>query len=119
MLRVLFFVLSGISIHVPRVGDDPSCVSPRSNIIYFNPRPPRGGRQNGGRAKAVVVDISIHVPRVGDDFSLVFISHFLCISIHVPRVGDDDPAADLARAFGLFQSTSPVWGTTQEAIHNV
>ena len=82
--------ISHISIHVPREGDD------------------------GAVAKSDVLtaEISIHVPREGDDAGF---EQRLCaveISIHVPREGDDR----LVKAWGfrrvLFQSTSPVRGTT-------
>ena len=57
-----------ISIHVPRVGDDPK-------DIY---------------GMCVGIAISIHVPRVGDDPVHRWASGLAYrISIHVPRVGDD------------------------------
>ena len=83
-----------ISIHVPRAGDDPFCdrLCLLSYMLYFNPRPPCGGRQKIGKSfktkhrfqstspvrgttkkslRYLVGDfISIHVPRAGDDYSL-------------------------------------------------
>ena len=79
-----------ISIHVPRVEDDPRVgaekqlsllyINPRPpcggrRIVkvsfrvcwYFNPRPPCGGRQDGFQGKFRQPYISIHVPRVEDD----------------------------------------------------
>ena len=35
----------GISIHAPREGGDSSAASTTTSSSYFNPRPPRGGRQ--------------------------------------------------------------------------
>ena len=58
--------------------------------LNFNPRPPCGGRQANNR---------VHLGRV-------------YISIHVPRAGDDDIIILLAFLLLLFQSTSPVRGTT-------
>ena len=104
----------GISIHVPRVGDD---VAPAVVV-------------------AVPLIISIHVPRVGDDEKRLEIRRKAHeISIHVPRVGDD--IWNVGNAAGLynfnprpsrggrllwqnagvraytFQSTSLAWGTTR------
>ena len=36
-----------ISIHAPREGGDCSAAATRCSHVYFNPRPPRGGRLNG------------------------------------------------------------------------
>ena len=56
----------GISIHVPREGDDfPDAV------LYSHD------------------SISIHVPREGDDLRLAMVTQMYYISIHVPREGDD------------------------------
>ena len=57
-----------ISIHVPRVGDDPCAHHSDKSPAYFNPRPPCGGRHIQGNQP-----------------------------IHT----------------SIFQSTSPVWGTTR------
>ena len=80
-----------ISIHVPRVGDDKTSVTGFQGCSYFNPRPPCGGRP----------------PEVEQPLSPEV------ISIHVPRVGDDGVAVKPRSIRGLFQSTSPVWGTTR------
>ena len=102
-----------ISIHVPRVGDDPfgcssvmlsspfqstspvwgttgSCAKDHSYTSDFNPRPPCGGRHHNVLFSPKNFHISIHVPRVGDD------------AIGNVPFGD----------YNIFQSTSPVWGTT-------
>ena len=84
-------LLTSISIHVPRVGDDLSALSRTfAKNRHFNPRPPCGGRLPDG---------------IEHDWDEV-------ISIHVPRVGDDFPYVYTVLAIILFQSTSPVWGTT-------
>ena len=79
-----------ISIHVPRVGDDQTLLLQVMLIIYFYPRPPRGGRPRPDGPAVDALHISIHVPRVGDD-GLTSGSQWerFIISIHVPRVGDD------------------------------
>ena len=56
----------------------------------FNPHPPCGGRRTKIIRYIARIDISIHVPRVGDDMTF-----FQCVAFLL-----------------LFQSTSPVWGTT-------
>ena len=40
----------------------------------------------------------------------------LQISIHIPRVGDDVVIASDEWGIRLFQSTSPVWGMTADAL---
>ena len=61
--RMLIF---GISIHVPREGDDPA-----------------------GHNGHLTLFISIHVPREGDDTHGSTWPESESISIHVPREGDD------------------------------
>ena len=103
-----------ISIHVPRVEDDSEL--PRRNThtsafqstspvwrttaalllslfllpLYFNPRPPCGGRLSPIDLDSPEEVISIHVPRVEDDNDRkrqkIPVDG---ISIHVPRVEDD------------------------------
>ena len=79
----------GISIHVPREGDD-------RGKIFAKP----------------FQEISIHVPREGDDILAGCFAIGAPISIHVPREGDDDGDITLVEAGKQFQSTSPVRGTT-------
>ena len=62
--------------------------------LNFNPRPPCGGRRVGQVQRDVVRSISIHVPRVEDD---------------VVSLGGSCAA-------NAFQSTSPVWRTTNIVI---
>ena len=81
---------TGISIHAPRVGSDPSGIDP----AIYNP-------------------ISIHAPRVGSDpptFSPI--QPPMLISIHAPRVGSDSLAMIIPTSRDSFQSTLPVWGAT-------
>ena len=104
---------AGISIHVPRVGDDLAAREHAGQNQHFYPRPPRGGRLPRMRKRAPRMQISIHVPRVGDD------ARMLSCAIHVgnfyprpPRGGRPYPPR--SPAFTLpFLSTSPAWGTTQ------
>ena len=59
------------------------------------------------------VGISIHVPRVEDDAAVKLALTAYHISIHVPRVEDDSVAKTALLRRTSFQSTSPVWRTTQ------
>ena len=102
-----------ISIHVPRVGDDLCLHTILHSGFYFNPRPPRGGRQADKSMLQYYQNISIHVPRVGDDgMTVAEAEAFKTISIHVPRVGDDYFRCLVQFSLTTFQSTSPAWGTT-------
>ncbi len=62
--------------------------------VYFNPRPPCGGRLHN----------KSWVDQQGQ------------ISIHVPRVEDDMPSMRIIDWKERFQSTSPVWRTTPFAV---
>ena len=102
-----------ISIHAPREGGDAmstiqaayivrfqSTPPARGATLYlscrpplpqnFNPRPPRGGRQQGGWAAGAAGKISIHAPREGGDGILKHLCFcHVGISIHAPREGGD------------------------------
>ena len=127
----------GISIHVPRVEDDSTRGRARELGFYFNPRPPCGGRPivdciNQANAtfqstspvwrttsKKTGADksefISIHVPRVEDDKnqkgSGTPLPHF---NPRPPCGGRRELKEAERRQNELFQSTSPVWRTTQK-----
>ena len=79
-----------ISIHVPREGDD----------VFLLP-------------EETAPSISIHVPREGDDQKKNIPLSIADISIHVPREGDDVEVGGPAFGDRIFQSTSPVRGTTR------
>ena len=80
--------------------------------VYFNPRPPCGGRRAGNAGKILGIGISIHVPRVEDDDITASLYERIDISIHVPRVEDDPQTEEKILEKSSFQSTSPVWRTT-------
>ena len=128
-------VCQRISIHAPREGGDWAFPVSLGQLLYFNPRPPRGGRpfhvlcplnrsdisihapREGGdthqQPDAARPPISIHAPREGGDFV-----HFCLsgspdrISIHAPREGGDTMAARLTDRQKKFQSTPPARGAT-------
>ena len=101
----------GISIHAPREGGDAKSTKSNSNDLYFNPRPPRGGRHTRKRTGMCILlfqstppargatdlmaallsslGISIHAPREGGDQALIGTVPVGFISIHAPREGGD------------------------------
>ena len=82
--------------------------------IYFNPRPPCGGRRVQRCRCACCRRISIHVPRVEDDLKAApkepTVYKFQSTS-PVWRTTEHSYAGKNARV--KFQSTSPVWRTTR------
>ena len=79
-----------ISIHAPREGCDCQNQGSSSRMDYFNPRTPRGVRQQR-------LDTLCHIPR---------------ISIHAPREGCDRFLVSATYTPVLFQSTHPARGAT-------
>ena len=78
-----------ISIHAPREGGDARRVLEEPPSIYFNPRPPRGGRRKRIEQEAYNSIISIHAPREGGDVLAYLFNLPIMISIHAPREGGD------------------------------
>ena len=89
MDEVYFVGVLDISIHAPREGGDMPLRACGVIIIYFNPRPPRGGRLGIELRVGQDVDISIHAPREGGDGDDDGGQLHLVISIHAPREGGD------------------------------
>ena len=58
---------------------------------YFNPRPPRGGRQQPPQIQAAENAISIHAPLAGGDRQRSRYNAARDISIHAPLAGGDGP----------------------------
>ena len=86
MLRIRDAVFSGISIHVPREGDD-------AGVLLVGP---------------FLCVISIHVPREGDDrWNAALVRRAAQISIHVPREGDDVLAHHTTTIRGYFNPRPP------------
>ena len=102
-----------ISIHVPRVGDDPLLCLYYTYTLYFYPRPPCGGRPTSSSAGVYQANYFYPRPpcggrRAGQVHSRFHLVEFLSTSPvwgttrFVPRRG----------LLKQFLSTSPVWGTT-------
>ena len=104
-------------------------------LIYFNPRPPRGGRRQLKEVVQLVLVISIHAPREGGDWVFLRIGGAskifqstppargatmlqaskavnVRISIHAPREGGDTKLTNAATGDDVFQSTPPARGAT-------
>ena len=102
----------GISIHVPRVEDDSSCIFCQTSGIHFNPRPPGGGRRMNLRLQGVTSVFQSTSPGWRTTEHGVDIVYRRFISIHVPRVEDDLVRLQYNVIMRIFQSTSPGWRTT-------
>ena len=111
--------------------------TPKSDcLLYFNPRPPCGGRRGQTMRLTSPQSFQSTSPVWRTTARIVNISPALFISIHVPRVEDDTiinivedagayfnprpPCGGRPRkpkkslSHGTFQSTSPVWRTTAD-----
>ena len=78
-----------ISIHVLRVEDDPLSSSFANRIIYFNPRPPCGGRPDHRTKKDLTAQFQSTSSVWRTTAFLFSVGRKVLISIHVLRVEDD------------------------------
>ncbi len=123
--------LQRISIHAPREGSDSPDKSKSPERNYFNPRSPRGERQDLGKLIKTDRGISIHAPREGsDDPKLLLVGHIVNfnprsprgerlplafhplkqghITIHAPREGSDGSMSSYGPSSnGYFNPRSP------------
>ena len=102
----------GISIHAPRVGGDTCWTHCPPPILYFNPRPPCGGRPSQPGQNAPQKPFQSTPPVWGATICMSLCYIKVYISIHAPRVGGDERCLTLPGSGMLFQSTPPVWGAT-------
>ena len=86
-----------ISIHAPREGGDGRPGRAGVPVLYFNPRPPRGGRLQPDDCPGQGERISIHAPREGGDETGQLDAIVKGISIHAPREGGDQTAREKTR----------------------
>ena len=86
-----FSLYSFISIHVPRVEDDATAFFSSSVAIYFNPRPPCGGRRAHSLAISSLYEFQSTSPVWRTTRTTACFIATKTISIHVPRVEDDRP----------------------------
>ena len=83
-----------ISIHSLRMEGDDIIPGTMTNIFYFNPLPPHGGRHCGTFLFLFCFNISIHSLRMeGDVKKHLFQGHELDISIHSLRMEGDSPVS--------------------------
>ena len=124
-----------ISIHAPRVGGDGALQHKHIQLpqfqstppvwgatpltqrrccagLYFNPRPPCGGRLGPPSDAQKSTLISIHAPRVGGDFSGIGNAIGSVIFQSTPPVWGATSPGQSRTYSRLFQSTPPVWGAT-------
>ena len=81
-------LITPISIHAPREGGDKYSSGVNLRFFHFNPRPPRGGRQQPQDQLERPVEISIHAPREGGATCQRLKDMYKGdISIHAPREG--------------------------------
>ena len=78
-----------ISIHALREEGDPIKPTRPRRILYFYPRPPRGGRQHAHGMTTGKETISIHALREEGDFCAASSYNMTCISIHALREEGD------------------------------
>ena len=109
----------GISIHALREEGDGPAGFFFLQILHFNPRPPRGGRQRILRNRPVVDDISIHALREeGDSWSRRNPPRPRNFNPRPPRGGR--PILSLPSAFALqFQSTPSARRATTTGLTNM
>ncbi len=104
--------LTVISIHAPRVGGDERIVRGIFILLYFNPRPPCGGRPPLFSMRRLSRIFQSTPPVWGATLALLSVLRDRSISIHAPRVGGDSRRRGLLTGRLEFQSTPPVWGAT-------
>ena len=102
-----------ISIHVPRVEDDKGESSAGKSPALFQSTSPVWRTTNYRRTNMNNYEISIHVPRVEDDSVLVLVVNPAENFNPRPPCGGRRNVVSYARNIWEFQSTSPVWRTTQ------
>ena len=102
-----------ISIHAPREGGDkPLAISTR-RTLYFNPRPPRGGRRADIVGKChSYTEFQSTPPARGATEVGHRLSRKKAISIHAPREGGDTRTREISKRSYIFQSTPPARGAT-------
>ena len=109
---------AGISIHAPREGGDSRSSAKCSPPLYFNPRPPRGGRRGAACDAVAPSPISIHAPREGGDppHRRGRRTPAMNFNPRPPRGGRLCTFFPHHVLFSAFQSTPPARGATSLAL---
>ena len=104
--------MSMISIHAPREGGDAGCWLVCTLPIYFNPRPPRGGRRNTRSSPVGSGYFNPRPPRGGRlSWSLPYGIRLFYFNPRPPRGGRRSPP-NQSLLSARFQSTPPARGAT-------
>ena len=94
----------GATNHLPRI---------RKTMENFNPRPPRGGRQQLSDDRHRQPFISIHAPREGGDFAILSVFVLILLFQSTPPArGATHQARKPCQLSNQFQSTPPARGAT-------
>ena len=80
--------------------------------MYFNPRPPRGGRPLTNFLLLLLLQFQSTPPARGATAVIGYVGDICAISIHAPREGGDLPIGEAFSGVLLFQSTPPARGAT-------
>ena len=103
--------VESISIHAPRVGSDSRSQRMKAGSTNFNPRSPRGERQDVLEKIWIYRNFNPRSPR-GERQEGIPSPFRGLISIHAPRVGSDQRIYFSGVDDPQFQSTLPAWGAT-------
>ena len=87
--RALFSLGNAISIHAPRAGGDTYPRHDFRGILYFNPRPPCGGRPEAEATRSLIQAFQSTPPVRGATYTVPEDADIYDISIHAPRAGGD------------------------------
>ena len=108
-----------ISIHAPREGGDCSMPLGQHLQVYFNPRPPRGGRQRGTASPQRWTPFQSTPPARGATQNSIWCISSLIFQSTPPARGATLLAANTYDILLLFQSTPPARGATNmDMTHN-
>ena len=112
-MPVSIVLMTGISIHSPRMGRDCSAVRDPMASCHFNPLSPHGERHVVSVISSLFGPISIHSPRMGrDEKVMAWWLQGQQFQSTLPAWGETSPGLPSCSADG-FQSTLPAWGETR------
>ena len=103
----------GISIHAPHEGGRHKEVIKCVMQLYFNPRSPRGGATEEGRAALASYAFQSTLPTRGSDATFSNIEQQSAISIHAPHEGERRQHGRFKRAFPAISIHAPHEGERQ------
>ncbi len=104
--------LQDISTHAPHVGSDKTSQRVRCLTLNFNPRSPRGERQNREKELRRIKHFNPRSPRGERLLPSEVRKEIPTISTHAPHVGSDQMCFFIEGTPRGFQPTLPTWGAT-------